>query len=938
MKKLYFLTRKTSYANKSLLRVVKSAGLAFAFILLIQSAFGQVSIKWTGLFGTSAIDTRNWEPQLAVQGNILVIDSAKKFTNLPTFDGVANMSVARLTLSATSRFNVNMATPSLQFMNNDGSNTYLPHDMIINITQGEFYNRKNFYLEDSLAIVNISGNGSVRTGSFWGMSKLGTKRGGFVNISGNGFMIADVWPDRFCDVDAKKGVITIIDNGYLDLKGDATTVTNIIKTAITRNQIKTSADRDIVMQYNAVTNRTKLYTRLKMAFIVEPGTTQKILANNPGTDISVVQNDGWKSMVSFKWKLTKTSGSGYTYIANATNDKLVPSFVNPGTYFVVCEGNNGTTTVLSNEIQFVVSSDIVHLTPNGRQLLKKKQEGYMITVTEDKTATSREWKYTTTTGSNYISFSPSQTGAEYTPLFNTTGEYFVLCESQIGGIANPSSEIQISVVDTTTSKDIFWKGTTNSDVSNMTNWDPYAKIFNNVLTINPGYTNAPVLSAPGRHNIYGLNVNANASLTIDFPSMNDTLYRGSDIYQNGDLFVKGGVFYIKGRLRLESATPSITVTGGKLIMTTDFIVGTSTGSAGAKFIEISGNGIIDAGEQIWRYATDTTKSAITIKGNGKLIVHGLAGTHGDYRGGIQTAIAKNRIKTIQGRELVIEYPNYLASGDTVTVVYSKDLAAFSIQPAEIQYLAVNEASAALSTVNNSAVTANQWKYSKTSGKDYLAFVPAITTATATPSFATAGSYYVVCEGTTTDGTVVSNEVNLVIVGVSINPAANQTIEVKASGAKLTVTETVAATSKEWKYSSASGSGYVSFLPKRTSADLTPVFINAGTYYVVCESVVGGKTFRSNEVKIIVNYPTAVVDLNADAFSVYPNPANKDFYIDAKMYSNYKVKVIDIQGRIIQENVFNNASGRQKLTIAKQGIYFVKIETDKSVHTKCIIIK
>ena len=159
-----------------------------------------------------------------------------------------------------------------------------------------------------------------------------------------------------------------------------------------------------------------------------------------------------------------------------------------------------------------------------------------------------------------------------------------------------------------------------------------------------------------------------------------------------------------------------------------------------------------------------------------------------------------------------------------------------------------------------------------------------------------------------------------------------------AGTKLIVTESVAATTREWKNSTTSGSGYNSFLPKLTGSELTPIFINAGTYYVVCQSVIGGKTFTSNEVMIIVNNPTGVEDLNIGAFSLYPNPTNKEFFIDAKMISNYNVKVIDMQGRLIQDKVFKNVIGPQKLTIENQGIYVIKIETDDSVHTKSIIIK
>ena len=80
--------------------------------------------------------------------------------------------------------------------------------------------------------------------------------------------------------------------------------------------------------------------------------------------------------------------------------------------------------------------------------------------------------------------------------------------------------------------------------------------------------------------------------------------------------------------------------------------------------------------------------------------------------------------------------------------------------------------------------------------------------------------------------------------VSVTPFANQNIQVNTSGALLTVAETAnaasagAAITREWKFSTTSGSGYQSFSTAQTGTTFTPMFANTGTYYIVCESSFG----------------------------------------------------------------------------------------------------
>src|SRR5690606_10629059 len=99
---------------------------------------------------------------------------------------------------------------------------------------------------------------------------------------------------------------------------------------------------------------------------------------------------------------------------------------------------------------------------------------------------------------------------------------------------------------------------------------------------------------------------------------------------------------------------------------------------------------------------------------------------------------------------------------------------------------------------------------------------------------------------------------------SIAPTSTQNIQVSQNGTALTVTETPsAASSREWKWSTTSGSGYQSFSPTETGTSYTPNFATTGTYYVICESNFAGDIQTSNQVQINVTITSSVEELVMD---------------------------------------------------------------------------
>lgn len=214
--------------------------------------------------------------------------------------------------------------------------------------------------------------------------------------------------------------------------------------------------------------------------------------------------------------------------------------------------------------------------------------------------------------------------------------------------------------------------------------------------------------------------------------------------------------------------------------------------------------------------------------------------------------------TISGtgyRVRVISTNSPLTAADNGTNI-TINLVTSSISPSTTQTIPVNTNGSVLTPTETPGFTSREWKYSTAPGGPYISFIPAQTGATYTPNFVSVGTYYVVCE-TTYPGSAVSrsNEVQVNVVSNSIAPTNTQSLLISSPGSLLSVTETPSGTSREWKFANTSGGPYNSFAPNQTGLTYIPLFASAGTYYVVCESVISGASVISNEVIISVGSAT-----------------------------------------------------------------------------------
>lgn len=187
--------------------------------------------------------------------------------------------------------------------------------------------------------------------------------------------------------------------------------------------------------------------------LITPSAAQNILVNTSGfllTVSEVANAASFEATITREWKYSTTSGSGYQSFATAqTGTTYTPLFTEEGTYYVICETYFDAEVVLSNEVTINVYEEVPNvaaIAPTAVQNIEVNQAGTTLTVTETPSAAgSREWKFSTTSGSGYMSFPSDEFGLTYTPLFTTAGTYYVVCESDFNGEFVVSNEVQINV-------------------------------------------------------------------------------------------------------------------------------------------------------------------------------------------------------------------------------------------------------------------------------------------------------------------------------------------------------------------------------------------------------------------------------------------------------------------------------------------------------------
>lgn len=106
--------------------------------------------------------------------------------------------------------------------------------------------------------------------------------------------------------------------------------------------------------------------------------------------------------------------------------------------------------------------------------------------------------------------------------------------------------------------------------------------------------------------------------------------------------------------------------------------------------------------------------------------------------------------------------------------------------------------------------------------------------------------------------------------------------------------------------------------------------------MVTDGSVSFKGVYLDDILLTGDQSTAINELNlANAISIYPNPTNGIFSIEADKIKS--IEITSITGEVIEHLVVNKNITTIDLTSFSSGIYFAKIVTDKGSAIKKIIL-
>ena len=938
------------------LRRTKVLGLFSLLFLCAQITMAQVDITWNGSISSAAEVPQNWTPENPIEGNNLYIGNAGSYTNPCVITVNEDVTVSQVYFTgapdteqgfAEGVFTINIAENATF---TQGGRDWYGHTGIWNINGGNYYynSNKTNYMTSVDAIWNVNCDTLDISRAWMSMGSSSLTGGGQLNVSGTTvFIVKDFIRVPTNEVD--KVSISLTDAAKLIIAGDRVAS---IDSWVASGHMVTDADKDIVAVYDPATAKTTVYLRDKNAFIVEPIDKQKLTAGEAGAEITAIDNEGLASMTGgLQWVYGTVDGTyDQSFTPDQTTSSIVPVFVNSGTFYLALKGIDGEgATHYSNSIEIVVSSSKALLSPDVTQNLRPGQDAVIVEVLETPAATEREWKFATTTGGPYESFDPQITGVEFTAPFTELGTYFVICESTIEGNVETTKEIQFNISNDGLNLD--WLGT-STDADAMLNWDPAAHVHWNTLNIsNLEVANMPILTNTGNDTINKINLIPGATFTIAKPSNSDTInLRGGDHYMNGgSIIVESGIFTKSGNyFRLADNDGSMVVKNdAQCIFENEVIMGNAnTATAGGRFI-VQNNAQITFLARVWRVGTTVEGiSEFEMSDNAKLIFAG------DKRGEITTWIdgiwddvegvytSFPKFITPDGTVAYMVYdPNNEISEEGATIVTVRDLSDFGVEQTKTQIVGKGQGTNPLTLINSGAYSSFEWKYSTTTVGPWESFDTPVTGASASVSFATPGTYYVVCVGDALD--VTSNAVPVKVVDVSVTPSADQYIDIDADGTELSYTLPDGATGVQWKYATVSGGPYEEFLPAEIGATYLPwgdEFL--GKHFIVYEATVTDDdgqqvTVYSNEVTIFVG-ATAIGDVEAQSLVLYPNPSNGNFNIELEEGASHTITVYNAVGNVVLNK--ETTGGIVPVSIQGKGIYLVEVASGSSVKVERVVVK
>jgi len=771
-------------------------------------------------------------------------------------------------------------------------------------------NNSIMWLDDFEAIYNPTiATGTVNAGPYYVTNSIGASINVPFTLSGT-FNAGNVVTAELSPVSGTFGTPVSL--------GTATTITSgTVSGTIPAATATGSIYKVRVKSSNPALTATADVTDVNIVLVsssIAPSTAQTIAANTNGTQLTVTATNG---ATSREWKFTTTSGSGYqSFSPAATATTYTTNFANSGTYFVVCESNYpGGLVLRSNEVQInVVKNSIAPASP---QSILTNSLGTQLTVTETPASSAREWKFTTTSGSGYQSFSPTQIGTTYTPQFASAGTYYVVCQSIISGVTVTSNEVIVSVGSVTLQ--------TTSVTGFPIDFSPNAP--NKILTVN--YT-----VSGGSFNV-GNTFTAqlsNASGSFASPVDIGTIISNTSGSINATVVntTPSGIAY---RVRVIGSNPAISGSDNgsdlKVDQFTNSIAPTSkqTLQYGASGSLLTVNESQNVNGRTWKFGTSASgpfqSFAPNETGASYTPVFAALGTY------FVVCVSRNVFNdTVVSNAVEFEVTNGTQLSTT-----SVTGAPFLISPKASAQGTLSFTSNIIFNTGNvftAQLSDASGSFSNPSSIGSLSGVNISPISVTLPNNIGGGTGYkmrVVSSDPAATGTA-SSSVTVIPFSNSITPSTQQTAQVGVQATTLTVAETHTATGREWFVTFNSGAFYNAFSPKELGQTISPVFLGAGTAYVICRSVnAANDTVNSAEVAFIVEDANAINELDNANAKVWFNENNLMITLNGKS-ENYHVKVFTINGSLVAaKQIQNDATNTVDCSSMASGNYIVQLSAN-----------
>lgn len=400
--------------------------------------------------------------------------------------------------------------------------------------------------------------------------------------------------------------------------------------------------------------------------------------------------------------------------ASGTINATIPAGTATGSgYRIRVKTNTPALTAAANTSNISITLVSNSVTPSTAQTIGAGTDGSALTAVETPAAVTREWKFSTTSGSGYQSFTTAQTGTTYVPNFANAGTYYVvLVSTYAGGLTVTSNEVVVNVVQNsiapTASQSILVgvNGTTLTVTETPAGtWREWS-----YSTVSGGpYTN--VIAGTTGNTTYTPNFNSAGTYYVVCKST----ISGVDVTSNEVLVSVGNATLTTG-----------TVTGSPFLFS-------QSAPAATVSVPYTTSGTFNSGNTFTAQLSDASGSFTSPTNIGSVS----ATTSGTVTASIPSSTLAGtgyRIRVISTNPVVLGSDN----GTDLTVDQFNN----SIAPTTTQTIMHGVNGTAIA-VFASQTSTQEWKYTTTSGSGYVSFSPAQTGSSYTPNFATPGTYYVV---------------------------------------------------------------------------------------------------------------------------------------------------------------------------------------------------